>query len=81
MRTFIFITTEGTTLQPSSTTEMKDIENCQVIGYSDGENEQIAFDNLINENDYLLDTSFDEVICLELKSEKRTYFYLKEVAV
>jgi len=83
MKSYIFITEEGVTYQPNSTTPLElDIENCQVIGFAKGENEDDAFKNLTKRNDYLLDTSFNEIICMELKSEdyyqKAKYFYLGE---
>jgi len=40
---------------------------------------------LLQENAYLLETSFDEVVCLELKDEdyggRKRYFYLKDEIV
>ncbi len=81
MRSYIFITTEGYTFQPGSESAEPDIENCQVIGSVQGIDEKQAFQNLVEENSYLLDTTFDELICLELKhtdySKYAHYFYLK----
>ncbi|MDI6760909.1 MAG: hypothetical protein QMD05_08780 [Candidatus Brocadiaceae bacterium] len=67
MKSYIFITEEGITYQPDSESPEPDIENCQVIGFAEGNSPEEAFDNLIEENGYLLETSFDEVICFELK--------------
>lgn len=67
MKNYIFITTEGTTCHPVSNFLELDIENCQVIGFGEGNNPKEAFNDLIKENDYLLETNFDEVICFELK--------------
>jgi len=67
MKSYIFITTEGYTFQPESELIEPDIENCQVIGFARGIDEKDAFQNLIKENPYLFDTTFDELICLELK--------------
>ena len=67
MKSYIFITEEGITYQPDSESPEPDIENCQVIGFAKGDSPAEAFDNLVKENGYLLETSFDEVICLELK--------------
>lgn len=78
MKSFIFITTEGFTFQPNSESSEADIENCQVLGYEDGENPQVAFKKLIKNNNYLMATTFDEIICLELASEERNYFYLND---
>jgi len=80
MKNYIFITEEGVTYQPNSTSPEPDIENCQVIGFAKGNNEDKAFKNLIKENEYLLDTNFNEIICVALKNEdyykKAKYFYL-----
>jgi len=83
MNSYIFITTEGYTFQPESDSIDPDIENCQLIGFAKGKNPRDAFDNLIQENDYLLETTFDELICLELKHpdyfKHRTYFHLTDL--
>lgn len=82
MKMYIFITEEGRTYQPNSVSPDPDIENCQVIGFARGTNENEAFKNLIKKNEYLLDTSFNETICIELEHEDyyRTAkcFYLNE---
>jgi len=82
MEAYIFITTEGYTYQPGSEAVEPDIENCQVLGFAKGNGPEKAFKALLEENAYLLDTSFDEVVCLELKDEdygrKKRYFYLKD---
>jgi hypothetical protein len=82
MNNYIFITEEGVTYQPNSTSPEPDIENCQVIGFAKGNNEDEAFKNLTKDNEYLLDTNFNEIICMELKNEdyyqKAKYFYLGE---
>ncbi len=76
INSYIFITTEGFTFQPNSESIESDIANCQVIGFAEGENEQQAFENLIRENNYLMDTAFDEVLCYQLKDKRKTYFRL-----
>ena len=82
MRSFIFITKEGYTYQNNSTSIEPDIENCQVIGFVDGLNEDDAYANLLDLNEYLRDTSFNEIICLELKNrdflKNSKHFYLKK---
>lgn len=82
MNSYIFITTEGYTFQPETESIEPDIENCQVIGFAQGTNEQQAFENLIRDNPFLLDTTFDELICYELKHlnyhRHRSYFYLDD---
>ena len=81
MKSYIFITIEGYTFQPESTSIEPDIENCQVIGFARGKDPKQAFQNLIQENSYLLETTFDELICYELKDvdhTEKSYFYLKD---
>lgn len=78
MRKFIFITSEGITFQPASESSEPDIDNCQVLGFGKGLDPENAFENMLNENSYLMGTSFDEVICFELKNEERIYFSLQE---
>ena len=81
MGSYIFITTEGYTYQPGSKAAEPDIENCQVLGFAKGDSAEEAFKALLRENPYLLETSFDEVVCLELKNEdyggRKKYLYLR----
>ncbi|MDH5186295.1 MAG: hypothetical protein OEZ20_04900 [candidate division WOR-3 bacterium] len=67
MKSYIFITDEGITFQPNTESPEPDVDNCQVIGFTKGKNPEEAFGNLIRENDYLLKTNFNELICFELK--------------
>ncbi|MCK5416034.1 hypothetical protein KAI92_01245 [Candidatus Parcubacteria bacterium] len=78
MRHFIFLTQEGYTFQPNTESNMPDIENLQVLGTASGEDEKKAFDNFIEENEYLLDTDYEDVLAMELKDEKFFYFSLKQ---
>jgi len=79
MREFIFITKEGHTFQPGgSESAESDIENCQVIGFARGENVEEAFEKLISENRFLLETTFYEVKGMELASMEGKYFHLKD---
>ena len=56
---------------------MPDIENMQVVGFSKGLNSKEAFENLKTKNSYLLETTFNEIISIELKDKKFEYFNLK----
>ena len=69
MKNYIFLTSEGYTYQPDSESSESDIENLQVIGISEGNNSQMAFENLINNNENLLGTKFDEIFCYELSPD------------
>jgi hypothetical protein len=85
MKSYIFITTEGYTYQPESKSPEPDIENCQVIGFAQGNDEHHAFANLSKQNPSLLETTFNELICLELKHmdyfKNAQHFYLSELTV
>lgn len=74
MKSFIFITTEGYTYQPYSGSIEPDVDNCQVIGFAEGRDLGDAFDNLLLENRYLLETTFNEVVGYELKYRNRHKF-------
>ena len=63
MKNYIFITKEGCCSDP----EGNDIENCQVLGWGQGENVKEAFKKSNEEFDGILNTGFDEVIAFELK--------------
>lgn len=75
---YIFLTSEGSTFQPDSKSMEPDIENLQVIGISNGVNARDAFERLLNDNKYLLDTSFDEIFGMQLdQNNTKTYFSIK----
>ncbi|NOZ69724.1 MAG: hypothetical protein GXP46_10890 [Deferribacteres bacterium] len=83
MKSYIFLSREGYTFQPNSSSAEPDIENLQVIGISNGRNAREAFQRLLEENDYLLGTSFDELFSYELSKDyenTREYFYLSKPA-
>ena len=75
---YIFITFEGFTFQPYSESDMPDIENMQVIGFSQGKNTKEAFENLLLNQQYLKDTTFNEIIAFELASEKQDVFTIQK---
>ncbi|MDD2507823.1 MAG: hypothetical protein PHS78_02145 [Aliarcobacter skirrowii] len=77
MKDFIFITFEGYTFQPNSNSDIPDIENMQVVGFSKGLNSKEAFENLKIKSAYLKETTFNEIISIELKDKKFEYFNLK----
>ena len=78
MKKYIFITAEGMTYQPKTKSEMPDIENLQVIGFGEGNSPDDAAKNMLKESEYLKETNFDEIIGIELKSDKQTYHYLSD---
>jgi len=71
MKSYIFLTSEGYTYQPHLESAEPDIDNLQVIGISEGNNSHMAFENLIKNNEYLLETTFDEIFCYELSMNFR----------
>lgn len=74
---YIFITNEGVTFQSNSDSDIPDVENMQVIGFEKGKDIIEAFNKLKDNNTYLLDTNFDEIIGIELKNQNFEYFNLK----
>ena len=75
---YIFITYEGFTFQPNSESDMPDIENMQVIGFSVGKDNKEAFDNLLIKSQYLKNTSFNELIAFELVDGKQDVFTIQD---
>lgn len=67
MRTFIFVTSEGSTYQPNSDSSIPDVENMQVLGFATGANEEEALANLLDENNWLRESSFNNFVCFELE--------------
>jgi len=81
MKSYIFLTAEGFTLQPNSESEEPDIENLQVIGFAKGQDSKDAFQQLLKESNYLMDTSFDEIFSYKLSKDyekKRTHYHLSD---
>lgn len=76
MKSYIFFTNEGTTYQPDLESNEPDIENCQIIGWAQGCSAKVAFDNLKDDNMYLLNSNFEEIKCQQLASESVDYFTL-----
>ncbi|MFZ6015161.1 MAG: hypothetical protein ACOYUZ_02275 [Patescibacteria group bacterium] len=72
MPSFIFLTQEGQTLAPN----LKDIDNLQVLGIANGQTYREALDNLLRENEWIKESDYEEVMALELKSEKVEIFDL-----
>ena len=56
MKKFILYTIEGYTESPTG----KNVENCQVIGFSEGINERQAIEQFLTENIWVKESGFDE---------------------
>lgn len=74
---FLFYTDEGLTYQPESVSDTPDIENMQILGIMNGCNAREAFENLKFDFPWLVDSSFDKVVAVELKDSEPHNFYLK----
>lgn len=74
MNKYIFLTYEWSTIQPN----WDDIENVQMIWIWEWSSKNEAFIDLKIRNEWLMDTSFDEIFCHELKDSDYDYFYLKK---
>ena len=66
-RQYIFITPEGFTFQPHSEDAEPDIENLQVLGFGEGNDEESALADMLRNHEYLKKTRFREAYALELK--------------
>ncbi len=78
MNKYIFLTNEGYTYESNSESVEPDNENAQVIGIVAGNNENEAFDKLLEENEDLKNSNFNEVYCYKLSADFNIkYFYLK----
>lgn len=76
---YIFVTFEGFTFQPDSESDVPDIDNMQVVGFSEGKDTKEAFKNLLINQQYLKNTTFNEVIAFELASDKQDVFTIDDI--
>lgn len=67
MKKYIFYTSEGYTENNNS----EAVENCQILGWYEGNNEKEAFANFKKENSEL---KFQDICCQELANDKVYYF-------
>ena len=78
MNKYIFLTNEGYTYESNSERVEPDNENAQVIGIVAGNNENEAFDKLLEENEDLKNSNFNEIYCYKLSTDFNIkYFYIK----
>lgn len=76
LKHYIFLTAEGSTFQPNSNFIEPDIENMQVIGFACGKTADKAFENLVEDKGYLVESNFDKVFSLTLEDDKKRFFSL-----
>lgn len=69
MNEYIFYTIEGNTISPN---ESKEVDNCQVIGISEGNNPNDALSNLLDSNKWIIPAGFNAelFICRQLMTEQ-----------
>jgi len=77
MNKYIFLTFEWYTYQPNSEATEPDIENVQMLWIWEWSSKNEAFEDLKDKINWLLETSFNEIYCHELKDTKFDYFYLE----
>lgn len=56
MNEYLFYTTEGETIAPNQDV---DVENCQLLGFSKGENKDNALILLLSNNPWIIESGFD----------------------
>ena len=62
MKKYLFYTTSGFTQDDN----LKEIENCQILGSADGLDEISAYENLMKANSYLKEYQYDVVFAQEI---------------
>ena len=64
MNKYIFYTFEGFTQSPNG----DDVENLQILGFESASTKDEALHNLLNNNDWIMETGFklEEIICKKL---------------
>lgn len=62
MRKYLFYTTDGFTQNAS----LKETENCQLLGIGLGNNIGQAFDDFLNENDYIHQQDYEKIMAYEV---------------
>ena len=70
LKYFIFLTDEGYTFQTESDFVESEMDNLQVLGFSEGLNINEAIEKFIQENEFLNELNFDNVLDFELTSDK-----------
>ena len=65
MAHFIFYTSEGSSEAPDG----EDVENCQMLGYAEGENANLALENLLRQNAWISEHGYKELSVCEVAGE------------
>lgn len=62
MKKYLFYTTDGFTQDAS----LQETENCQLLGIGLGNNIEQAFDDFLNENDYIHQQDYEKIMAYEV---------------
>lgn len=65
MSRYIFYTSEGASTAPDD----RPIENCQMLGYAEGENANLALESLLRENSWISEHGYKELSACEVTGE------------
>lgn len=75
MNKYIFLTDEGYTYLPNSTSAEPDCENSQVLGIIEADSEEDAYKKILEENQYLSDNKFSQIYCYKIENKfEKKYF-------
>lgn len=69
MKKFMFYTTDGFTQDADG----KDIENCQILGWGNGNDEKSALMDFNQNHSYLKEYNFKDISVVEIVSEITAY--------
>lgn len=69
VKNYIFITRDGNTQAPNN----EHVENCQVLGFEEGNNEKEALEKLKQNNDWIFEAGYKDVVAYELGKENPVY--------
>jgi len=70
MKKYLFYTTGGYTQDENN----ESVENCQMLGFSCGNDEESAYNNFVKENDFLQRYKFSTITAVEITVEPVTLF-------
>ena len=62
MKRYVFYTTDGY----SQDSKLKETENCQIIGFSQGKDVMEAYDNLLKDNLYIQEFQYESIMANEI---------------
>lgn len=76
MKEYVFYTCEGYTESPTG----KPVENIQILGFANGDNHNVALNDLIKRNQWIVEKDFDiHKICFEQLLDNNTKQLIKKL--